>query len=73
MQKGWFCVLLIMYIVVFSSSGYSKLSDSEKSKFESCPIGTYVGPFGDSLKNYSCYEIELKQNASNFLSVNTLK
>lgn len=64
MQKGWFCILVILGIIVFSSSVYSKLSETEKLRLETCPIGIYVIPFGFDLINYTCYEVKLKENAS---------
>lgn len=64
MQKNWFGILLIVFIIFFGPFVYSKLADNEKLRLEKCPIGTYVTPWGDSLKSYTCYEIELKENAS---------
>ena len=64
MQKGWLLAFIVLFIIVFSSSVYPKLSDSEKLRLEMCPIGSYIKPYGNDLISYTCYDINLRPNAS---------
>lgn len=61
MRKGWLVILVIVYIVVFSSFTYSKLSESEKSRLEKCPLITYVNVTGDGVHKVECKDVQVEK------------
>ena len=61
MQKEEFGLLLLLFLVVFSPSTYSYLSESEKSEFEKCPLNTYVNVSGNGIYSIGCKDVVIEK------------
>ncbi len=71
MGKKWFWILVIVFIVIFSSSVYSKLSENEKSRLEKCPLKTYINVTGNGIWGKGCFDVTIEKGY-NGLYVDTI-
>lgn len=66
MQKRWFLICLPLILILFSTQVYSSLSESEKNKFNSCPLLTYINITGEGIIDKGdCRAVTIEQGYNN--------